>query len=282
MTYNEFIQQILDTRGRFGIPEGEYKERHHIIPECKGGQTIEENLIDLYAQEHYDAHKLLFEENPNDYQLACAWHNFHTRKASLNAPEIEIDREEYARLKKELSKLRSEAYSGEGNPRYGDHRNFVSEKQAEIWRQNWLGDKNPNYGKNTHSWGAGMKKGYKHTNETKANMSKAGKGKSKSLEHRKHISENSGTRGKNTHLWGAGRKKGYKESDEIKLKRSIIVSGSNNPRAKAVKCIETGEIFGCTKFACEKYHTSKGSIKNSCLDNSKTAAGYHWEYVDKK
>ena len=41
MTYNEFIQNILNTRGRFGIPEGEYKERHHIIPECNGGQTEE-------------------------------------------------------------------------------------------------------------------------------------------------------------------------------------------------------------------------------------------------
>lgn len=47
--YDKFIQNILDTRGRFGIPEGEYKERHHIIPRCIGGTDDEGNLIDLYA-----------------------------------------------------------------------------------------------------------------------------------------------------------------------------------------------------------------------------------------
>ena len=72
MKYDDFIQNILNTRGRFGIPKGEIKARHHIIPRCKGGLDIEENLIDLYPQEHYEAHKLLFEENPGDYKLAAA------------------------------------------------------------------------------------------------------------------------------------------------------------------------------------------------------------------
>ena len=69
--HDEFIQNILDTRGRFNV-EG-YKERHHIIPECCDGETIEENLIDLTAQEHYEAHKLLAEENPNNCGLQTAW-----------------------------------------------------------------------------------------------------------------------------------------------------------------------------------------------------------------
>lgn len=72
MTYSNYIQNILNTRGRFGIQEYEIKVRHHIIPKCKGGLDIEENLIDLYPQEHYDAHQLLFEENPSDYKLGCA------------------------------------------------------------------------------------------------------------------------------------------------------------------------------------------------------------------
>ena len=64
MTYNEFIQNILDTRGRFNIPDDEYHERHHIKPKCLGGDNDEENLIDLYPEEHYDAHRMLAEENP--------------------------------------------------------------------------------------------------------------------------------------------------------------------------------------------------------------------------
>ena len=59
MTYKEFIDNILETRGRFGC-EG-YKERHHIIPKCMGGTNDETNLIDLYAREHFDAHKMLAE-----------------------------------------------------------------------------------------------------------------------------------------------------------------------------------------------------------------------------
>ena len=31
ITYKEFIQNILDTRGRFGCGD-EYHEKHHIIP----------------------------------------------------------------------------------------------------------------------------------------------------------------------------------------------------------------------------------------------------------
>lgn len=73
MTYNEFIQNILDTRGRFGIPDGEYKERHHIIPRCVGGTDEEENLIDLYAKEHFEAHKMLALENSTNSKLTYAW-----------------------------------------------------------------------------------------------------------------------------------------------------------------------------------------------------------------
>lgn len=70
-TYNEFIQKILSTRGRFAIKEG-YKERHHIIPKCMGGSNAEENLIDLTGQEHFIAHKLLYLENPQNLALASA------------------------------------------------------------------------------------------------------------------------------------------------------------------------------------------------------------------
>ena len=72
MTYEAFIQNILDTRGRFGIPDSEYKERHHIIPKCMNGSNDKDNLIDLYAKEHFIAHKLLAKENPCNFSLACA------------------------------------------------------------------------------------------------------------------------------------------------------------------------------------------------------------------
>ena len=70
MSYAEFIQNILDTRGRF-ICDETYHERHHIVPKCLGGTDDDDNLIDLLAREHFVAHKLLAQENPENNKLTC-------------------------------------------------------------------------------------------------------------------------------------------------------------------------------------------------------------------
>ena len=49
MTYKEYIQNIIDTRGRFNCEKDSYKERHHILPRALRGDNSTENLIDLYA-----------------------------------------------------------------------------------------------------------------------------------------------------------------------------------------------------------------------------------------
>lgn len=72
MTYREFIENILNTRGRFNFDN--IYERHHILPKCLGGTDDENNLIDLYPKEHYEAHRLLALENPNENKLTYAWH----------------------------------------------------------------------------------------------------------------------------------------------------------------------------------------------------------------
>jgi hypothetical protein len=72
LTYNEFINNILKTRGRFECGD-EYHERHHILPRCMDGTDDEENLIDLFAREHFIAHKLLAQENPDNNKLVYAW-----------------------------------------------------------------------------------------------------------------------------------------------------------------------------------------------------------------
>ena len=78
MTYNEFIQQIIDTRGKWNIPEGVYYEAHHIIPICMGGtgkkghDIKDDNVIWLYPREHFIAHQLLVKEYPNNEKLQYA------------------------------------------------------------------------------------------------------------------------------------------------------------------------------------------------------------------
>lgn len=73
MTYDEFINNILNTRGRFNCGN-EYHERHHIVPKCLNGTDNKDNLIDLFAREHFIAHKLLAEKYPDNYSVIQAYH----------------------------------------------------------------------------------------------------------------------------------------------------------------------------------------------------------------
>ena len=50
VTYNEFINNIIKTRGQWGIKKGEYKEVHHIIPKCMGGLPNNKTLS--YAEKN--------------------------------------------------------------------------------------------------------------------------------------------------------------------------------------------------------------------------------------
>lgn len=98
MTYNEFINNIINTRGQWSEELREvYCERHHIIPKSWGGKPDildwkpHDNIIWLYPEEHYIAHKLLYLENPKDYGLFAAWRGT-TKNCSISA-------EDYAELK---------------------------------------------------------------------------------------------------------------------------------------------------------------------------------------
>lgn len=104
VTYKEFIQNILDTRGRFNCND-EYHERHHILPKCLGGTNNENNLIDLFPREHFIAHKLLAKENSNNNNLVHAWAlmsriNNHQGIYQLTPEEYEEARKAYIALMK--------------------------------------------------------------------------------------------------------------------------------------------------------------------------------------
>ena len=66
---------------------------------------------------------------------------------------------------------------------------------------------------------------------------------------------------------------------------SKAMKGINNPRARKVKCITTGEVFECIKFASEKYKINDKGIINCCRGNQKSAGKLEdgtkliWEYI---
>lgn len=55
--------------------------------------------------------------------------------------------------------------------------------------------------------------------------------------------------------------------------------GGKNPNAKAVRCIETGEVFDSASTAARKYKVSTGNISSACRGDSHSAVGFHWEYI---
>lgn len=137
MTYKEFIQNIIDTRGQWNIPEGQYFEKHHILAACLGGtgdgignkgrsyfkkNSRHPNCIYLYADEHFIAHFLLVRENPKQVRLLyplILMANYS--KVDENQAFNLID-ENLEHLSKEYKKYKEEYHStisGINNPNYG-------------------------------------------------------------------------------------------------------------------------------------------------------------------
>ena len=142
-TYEQFIQNILDTRGRFACGD-EYHERHHIVPKCMDGSDEERNLIDLFAREHFIAHKLLSLENPNNDKLAYAWN----RMCNSTNRDYQITAEEYEKARIAFARFVSE--SKRGKPRSEETCNKLSKYMKSQWenpewRQTMLEKMMPTY-----------------------------------------------------------------------------------------------------------------------------------------
>ena len=74
------------------------------------------------------------------------------------------------------------------------------------------------------------------------------------------------------------KRKGKPHTDEAKGRISESHKGDKNPKARAVICLETKQVFGCVREANE--WIAKGNVSQCCIGACKTAGGYHWEYYD--
>lgn len=63
MDYKKIYNNLIE-RAKFRELDT-YKEAHHILPKCMGGNNNKENLVYLKAREHYIAHLLLVKIHPN-------------------------------------------------------------------------------------------------------------------------------------------------------------------------------------------------------------------------
>lgn len=64
-------------------------------------------------------------------------------------------------------------------------------------------------------------------------------------------------------------------------KNNPLYKNENNPNAKKIICVETGEVFSCIKYAQEKYKIRTFTSLSVALKNKiRTAGEMHWVYYD--
>lgn len=213
LTYDEFINNILETRGRFACGD-EYHERHHIVPKCMGGTDDEGNLIDLFAREHFVAHKLLAEENESNHKLVAAWWRMCNWQ-DHNKEFYEPTPEEYEAARIAFREAHSKAMSGENHPNYGKKgvlstnwgKHFSEEHRRKIGEGN---------------------KGKIVSQESRERMSQAQKGKRRSEESCQQQSKIA------KRLW---------EDEEYRTKQIERMTGENNPFYGKTHTEETKQLL---------------------------------------
>lgn len=269
--YDEFIADILNTRGRFNCGD-EYHERHHIVPKCCGGTNDEDNLIDLFPREHFIAHKMLADENPDNngliYAFGCmAWAKNESQERYAVSPD------EYEKIKIKFSKALSEYAkirfaNPENNPMYGVHR---------------FGDENPMYGRH-HSELSRKKIGEKSKERLSNSENHPMYGK--------HPSEETIQKLKDNHADFKGEKHpmyGRRHTTESRQKMSMAhkgkKTGKDNVASKQVVqytlCGEFVNCFDSMRLASLETGIAQSSISRCVNDKLKSAGGFVWKYKNK-
>jgi len=161
MNYEKIYQQLMDRAQPRTLPG--YKERHHIVPKCIGGDNSISNLVYLTAREHFIAHKLLCEIYPDNSKLHYALWMMSNKTQSGNQQRLyNISNREYDRIKLLISETRKSFTHSD-------------DSKKKISQSN----------KGKISWN----KGLSHSDDTRQKISTANKGKIAHNKGKKHTVE---------------------------------------------------------------------------------------------
>lgn len=249
MTYKDFIQNILNTRGRFNCGE-KYHERHHIVPKCMDGNNDEDNLIDLYAREHFVAHKLLAEENPHNKGLQYAWWNMAHLK-DKNQERYICTEEEYEDAKIAFSSAmsgverNSEWREKQSKSHQGQVASFKGKHHTEETKKELSAKTKEQIAKNGDPF-----LGRKHSKESIEKMRKAHTGIHPSEDTRKKLATAS---------------TGRFYSKETRKKISESKRHGNHPFAKKVSA--EGISYGCIRDCADHYGIEKATMAKWLREN---------------
>jgi hypothetical protein len=126
MDYQKIYNQIIE-RAKNRKLEG-YKEKHHIIPKCLGGDNNKENLVELTAREHFLCHMLLCEIHPDENKLKHALFLMAIGKQKVKEKTYIIGSRVYERLKFEYSQMLV------GKIQSKKTRDKKSESMVSVWK----------------------------------------------------------------------------------------------------------------------------------------------------
>jgi len=73
MNYKYLYKNLIKSRKNRQKIDGEYYEKHHIIPKCIGGTNSPNNIVYLTGREHYVAHWLLYRIRPHSTGISLAF-----------------------------------------------------------------------------------------------------------------------------------------------------------------------------------------------------------------
>lgn len=281
MTYKQFIQNILDTRGRFSCGS-KYCERHHIIPKCMGGTDAEDNLIDLFAREHFIAHRLLALENPNNKSLVASWWCMcYLRKNNINQEICTPEEYEEARInfsnsqKGRIVSQETRDKIGKANKGHSvslETRQKISKKLTGTKLSEETKQKLSIIGKKNFTPEMKQKlieanKNKIITQETKDKISQSKKGKKFSEEHKKNLSKAKQRK--------QSPRKGQHLTEEQKLKLSIPVN-QYDMDGNFIKSWVSATI------AMQELNIHKSNITACCKKRKKSAGGFIWKYAEEE
>lgn len=244
-TYKQFIDNIIKTRGRNGC-QGTYFERHHITPKCLGGTNDEENLIELYAEEHFLAHKLLAQENPENEKLVNAYAMMAFTKNEYQQ-RTEISPDEFASARKAFSTLMKEKWRDE------NYRSIQTKNLIKRWED-------PEYRKKQSAQRTDLNNKMWADPTFKQKMGEKVKARWENMSPEKMEKHQTIMREISNNLW--------KDPEYVKSHCSPVF------------CIETGEYFFKQQDAVHKYKISASCLSN-CLSGKQKTAGKHPEIGEK-
>lgn len=149
MNYKK-IHDTLISRAKTRNLEG-YKEKHHIIPRCLGGNNEKINLVYLTAKEHYIIHKLLIKIYPLERKLIYAfWRMINDRSKNRYKASPKIYEEMRILAAKDLrERFENAPPESEIRRREGISKNNKKPKSpehAKKIRNAKKGSKNPMFG----------------------------------------------------------------------------------------------------------------------------------------